>query len=112
MTEKSEQEMFEEMIRAEIDRMRKADPKYAAMSDCELRGLARKNIAVDRQTLIKKLEKNSRDADVCTVGCLYGKTHEQILEEQKENVQRQCSTVGNLYGKTRDQILKEQEEET
>jgi len=80
MTEQTEQELYEELIQEEIGKLRKAHPKYSCMDDCELRSLARRSLAVQRQTLIKKLEKDSLEADVSTVGNLFGKTRKEILE--------------------------------
>jgi hypothetical protein len=84
MTEQTEQELYEEMIQEEIERLRNEHPKYAAMSTDTLRGLARRNLAIDRTKLIRKLVKEDQEREHMTVGDLYGKTRAQILKEQKE----------------------------
>lgn len=80
-----QQQLLEEWISEEIEKLRTQHPRYAAMSTEALRPLALRIIAVDRTQTLRKIV--------------------------KEDVERQRSTVGNLYGKTRAQILKEQEEE-
>jgi hypothetical protein len=85
MTEKTQQELLEEWVSEEIEKLRTQHPRYAAMSTEALRPLALRNIAVDRTQGLRKIV--------------------------KEDLEREHMTVGNLYGKTRDQILKEQEEE-
>jgi hypothetical protein len=86
MTKNSQEELLEQLIQEEIEKLIGQGPKYATMSEDSLRGLARRNLATERMVVLRKA--------------------------LKEDAERQCFTVGNLYGKTRTQILKEQEEET
>jgi len=83
MTEQSEQELLEILIQEEILKLKGLDSKYATMSNDTLRVLARRNLAVERMVVLRKALKEDGERQNFTVGCLYGKTREQILREQE-----------------------------
>lgn len=84
----TEQELLEELIREEVEKLKSLGPRYAAMDEDTLRGLARRNLAVERMVVLRKALKEDAIRQHSTVGCLYGKTRKQILREQREEESR------------------------
>ena len=90
-------------VDAEVERLRKESLKNQYSSDDELKPIAERNIAVKKERFQRQLRGENRDAEVFTVGDLsdskvrekliaednkgqrdYGKTHDQIVEEIKQ----------------------------
>jgi len=89
----------ERAIQNEMARLRKESPEYQYSSDRELRPIATRNLVVEKEKLRHEISKDLLEAEKLTVGNLYGKTKEQIIAQDNKG-QRD-------YGKTHDQIVEE-----
>ena len=79
-----QQQLLEEWIAEETEKLRNEHPRYAAMSTEALRPLALRIIAVDRTQSLRNIVKEDLEHTRSTVGNLYGKTRLQILKEQED----------------------------
>jgi len=84
LTDEEQKELLEQVIDEEVEKLKKKDENYKFMSNDMLRRIARHNIVLEYETLVRQLAKKSRDSERVTVGSLFGKTRKQILKEQEE----------------------------
>jgi hypothetical protein len=103
-----EKRWAEAAIAEEMTKLRDKDKRYKLMLDRDLRAVATRNLVVEREKLQREMTSENRDAEMMTVGNLYGKTKAQIIKEDSEKTpQDSRSTVGNLYGKSHKEIVEE-----
>lgn len=102
---RDQERIKEELVNEEIARLKGDSLENRYASDRELRSTATKNIMLERDKLIKKIESDDRDAEVFTVGNLFGKTAKEIREMGGQKLDSRM-TVGDLYGKGPDDIAK------
>ena len=84
LTKEQQKEVFEGLLAEETEKLRRKSKGYKVMSDAELRPLAKHNLQIEYETLVRQMAEQSRESQRLTVGCLYGKTRAQILKEQEE----------------------------